>query len=93
MPSIENGVPRLAAHARLRDDPLTGALLLLYPEGVLELDEIAAEIVRRCDGQRTVGAIAGELAEAFEGEGEEIARDVAECLWDLRERGLMQLDP
>lgn len=88
-PFLENGCPRLAAHARLRDDPLTGAVVLLYPEGALELDEVAAEIVRRCDGLRTVDAIVGELARAFDGDRDEIARDVAGCLHDLRQRGLI----
>ena len=90
--SLENGLPRLAAHARLRDDPLTGALLLLYPEGVLQLDETAAEIARRCDGLRTVDAIVAELADAFDGNRDDIARDVAECLRDLQDRGLLHLD-
>lgn len=92
-PSLENGCPRLAAHVRLRNDPLTGAVVLLYPEGALELDEVAAEIVRRCDGLRTVAAIVGELAGAFDGAHDEIAGDVAGCLHDLHQRGLLVFQP
>jgi pyrroloquinoline quinone biosynthesis protein D len=92
-PSLENSVPKLAAHARLHADPLTGATLLLYPEGVVELDVTAAEIMRRCDGLRTVDTISAGLAADFEGNRDEIARDVAECLRDLHQRGLIELHP
>jgi pyrroloquinoline quinone biosynthesis protein D len=92
-PSLEKTLPRLAAHARLRDDPLTGTPMLLYPEGALELDEVAAEIVRRCDGRRTVDTIVAELAALFDGDRGEIAGDVADYLRDLHERGLVIFQP
>jgi pyrroloquinoline quinone biosynthesis protein D len=92
-PSLEKSLPTLAAHARLRDDPLTGAPTLLYPEGALELDEIAAEIVRRCDGRRTVDAIVAELDTLFDGDCGEIAGDVADYLRDLHGRGLVVFQP
>jgi coenzyme PQQ biosynthesis protein PqqD len=84
--------PKLAAHARLRDDAISGATMLLYPEGALVLDDTAAEIIRRCDGVHTVETIAAELAEAFEGKGAEIVNDVRDCLRDLEERGLVHLN-
>jgi len=84
--------PKLAAHARLRDDAQSGATMLLYPEGALVLDDTAAEIIKRCDGVRTVETIAAELTEAFEGNAAAIASDVRDCLRELEERGLVHLN-
>ena len=83
--------PKLAAHARLQPDQLSGATMLLYPEGALVLDEAAEAIARRCDGFRTIEAIAGELALEFDGDPLTIASDVRECLRELEERGLVHL--
>jgi coenzyme PQQ biosynthesis protein PqqD len=83
--------PRLAAHARLQEDKLTGATMLLYPEGALVLDDAAAGILRRCDGFRTVQAIGAELAQAFDGDPLQILSDIRDCLRDLEERGLVHL--
>jgi pyrroloquinoline quinone biosynthesis protein D len=83
--------PQLAAHARLQPDQLSGATMLLYPEGALVLDEAAEAIARRCDGSRTIDAIAGELAREFDGDPRTIAQDVRDCLRDLEERGLVHL--
>ncbi len=83
--------PKLAAHARVQVDPLSGATMLLYPEGALVLDDAASAILRRCDGFRTVEAIAGEMATDFEGDPLEMARDVRDCLGDLADRGLVHL--
>ncbi len=83
--------PKLAAHARVQPDAHSGATLLLYPEGALVLDDAARAILQRCDGFRTVDAIAVELAGDFEGDPLEIARDVRDCLGDLAERGLVHL--
>ncbi len=84
--------PKLAAHARVQADPLSGATMLLYPEGALVLDDAASAILRRCDGFRTVEAIAAELAGDFEGDPLEIANDVRDCLRELEERGLVHLN-
>jgi pyrroloquinoline quinone biosynthesis protein D len=83
--------PKLAAHARLQHDRLTGATMLLYPEGALVLDAAAQAIAERCDGFRTVDAISSDLALEFEGDPLVIAQDVRDCLTDLAERGLVHL--
>ena len=43
----ENLAPRLASRAKLRKDPTTGGWILLFPEGLLKLNESAAAILRR----------------------------------------------
>lgn len=41
--------------------------MLLYPEGVIVPNETAAEVLARCDGVTTVGAITAELAAQYDG--------------------------
>ncbi len=43
--------PRLAKGVRLQSDSVTGKRVLLFPEGIVELNETAHEILSRCDGQ------------------------------------------
>jgi pyrroloquinoline quinone biosynthesis protein D len=37
----------------------------LYPEGMVQLNDSAAEILKRCDGERSLEAIVDELETAF----------------------------
>jgi pyrroloquinoline quinone biosynthesis protein D len=82
--------PRLARGVRLQTDAKTGNSVLLFPEGVLELNESAQGIVDRCDG-RTVTEIIRALAEEYDVEPEMLAADVRETLADLRHRKLIEL--
>jgi coenzyme PQQ biosynthesis protein PqqD len=81
--------PALAPSARLQTDRLTGEPVLLYPEGILELNATSHAIVERCDGQTTVEEICAGLAEAYEVEAAELREDVLECLRDLRRHQLI----
>lgn len=87
----QNSRPVLARGVRLRDDPITGEPILLYPEGVLELDETTHEIVRRCSGNATVESIILALADDYEVDAETLQNDVCECLEQLRERMLVAI--
>ena len=82
-------VPRLAPKARLRVDRRSGALLLLYPERGLALNESAAAVVRRCDGTRTVRQIARVLADGSGAAPDIVERDVADVIAELARRGLL----
>jgi len=82
--------PRLARGVRLQTDSKTGNSVLLFPEGVLELNETAREIVSRCDG-RTVGEIVQALAEEYDADPQMLAADVRETLADLQQRKLIEL--
>lgn len=86
-------VPRLAARARLRHDRVTGGWLLLYPEQGLELDETAADVLRLCTGERSVGAIVEDLAARYAAAPGEVERDVLELLDTLVARALVRLHP
>lgn len=81
--------PRLAKGVRLQINATTNQSVLLYPEGIVELNETAQEILSRCDG-RTLGEIVCELAEEFEVDRGALAADVRETLSDLQQRKLIE---
>jgi len=82
--------PKLARGVRLQTDSKTGNSVLLFPEGVLELNETAQDIVSRCDG-RTVGEIVQALAEEYDVDFKMLGADVRETLGDLLRRKLIEL--
>ncbi len=82
--------PRLAKGVRLQSDSTTGKSVLLFPEGVVELNETAHEILTRCDG-RTVSEIVQVLAEEYDADLAALASDVRETLADLQQRKLIEL--
>ncbi|KON81245.1 pyrroloquinoline quinone biosynthesis peptide chaperone PqqD [Azoarcus sp. PA01] len=68
--------PRLSPHFMFRWEASQDAYILLYPEGLIKLNPSAGEILKRCDGERTVAAIVTELQAAFPDHAEEITRGV-----------------
>ena len=89
---VEDGSrPRLPRHVKLRFDQHRNRWIVLAPERVLMPDEIALEILKRCDGKTSVSAITQGLAETYEASAEEIGEDVAEMLQDLADKGFVQL--
>jgi len=61
--------PRIGAGFRLQWEPAQGCHVLLYPEGMVKLNGSAGEIMVRCDGERSIEAIVGELETAFNASG------------------------
>lgn len=84
------GRPRLARGVRLQIDSKTGDSVLLFPEGVLELNETAQEILTCCDG-RTVSEVVQALTEEYNIDPQVLAADVRETLADLQRRKLIEL--
>ena len=82
--------PRLSHGVRLQIDCTTGKGVLLFPEGILELNDTAQEILTRCDG-RTIGGIAAELAQEYDVDLATIDQDIRETLADLQQRRLLEL--
>ncbi|WP_428311789.1 pyrroloquinoline quinone biosynthesis peptide chaperone PqqD [Hydrocarboniphaga sp.] len=58
--------PRIARGLRLQWEPAQNAHVLLYPEGMVQLNASAGEILKRCDGERDLAAIVDDLQQAFE---------------------------
>ncbi|MDX3924518.1 MAG: pyrroloquinoline quinone biosynthesis peptide chaperone PqqD [Shinella sp.] len=83
--------PRLQRHARLQYDPVREAWALLSPERVFWPDEVSLDILRLCDGHRTVPEIVENLAGQYEAEAEDIAPDVEQFLQEWSDRFLVVL--
>ena len=84
---------KLAPGVRSQTDPATGEAVLLYPEGILILNETAREIVARCDGKTTIAEIVVALAAEYESSAAELENDIAECLDDLHRKKLIVFAP
>lgn len=57
--------PRIGRGFRLQWEQAQGCHVLLYPEGMVKLNGSAGEILKRCDGEKTLAAIVAELESAF----------------------------
>ena len=58
-------VARIGHGLRLQWEPAQSCFVLLYPEGMVKLNQSAGEIMKRCDGRRDVAAIVADLETAF----------------------------
>lgn len=87
----DSAVPRLAPGVRLRDDQARGGWVLLAPERVFMPDEHALAVLQRVDGERSVAAIADDLASRYGAARDIVAADVAELLQDLLAKGIIRL--
>lgn len=77
--------PRLSRRFRLQYEEAQSRWVLLYPEGMVQLNDSAAEILKRCDGERSLDAIVAELEQAFNAEG--LAPQVQALLEEGQRRG------
>jgi pyrroloquinoline quinone biosynthesis protein D len=77
--------PQLSKLFRLQYETAQSAWVLLYPEGMVQLNASAAEILQRCDGSRDVAAIVAELEALFEVQG--IGLEVNQLLQEAQRRG------
>ena len=81
--------PVMPRHVRLKFDETRQVWVILAPERVLAPDEIAVEVLQLCDGVRSVGQIADQLAEKYAAEREAILTDVIAMLQDLADKGFL----
>jgi|HubBroStandDraft_6_1064221.scaffolds.fasta_scaffold904952_2 coenzyme PQQ biosynthesis protein PqqD len=82
--------PRLSRKARLKLDPIDKNHVLLAPERGMVLNPSAAEILARCDGERTVDRIAEELSRQTDAPLDGVRRDVVAFLEEMAKRGLVE---
>jgi len=61
--------PNLNRRYRMQWEPAQQSYVLLYPEGMVKLNQSAAEIIKRCDGSRSISQIISEIESAFETSG------------------------
>jgi pyrroloquinoline quinone biosynthesis protein D len=77
--------PKLAKLFRMQYEEAQQNWVLLYPEGMVKLNQSAAEILKRCDGERDVRAIVTDLEQTFNAQG--LEKDVTGFLEIATERG------
>jgi pyrroloquinoline quinone biosynthesis protein D len=82
--------PRLAPHFVFRWEASQDAYILLYPEGLIKLNESAGEILKRCDGQASASAIIADLQAAFPGTDAEIADSAEAFISTARSKGWLR---
>jgi pyrroloquinoline quinone biosynthesis protein D len=82
--------PSLPPHIKMRHDTGRGRWILLAPERVFEPDPIAVEILKVCDGQRSVAEIAATLAKEYNAPPEDILNDVIAMLQELSDKGALK---
>ena len=85
--------PLLAVGVRIQSDRHGGGMVLLYPEGVLRLNQTGADILSLCDGRRSIDEILAVLAETYDAQARDFARDVIEFLNLLHARQFIRFTP
>ena len=58
-------IPEISKHFRLQWEEVPKAYVLLYPEGRVQLNGSAGEIIKRVDGKASIAAISMELEKTF----------------------------
>ena len=77
--------PKLARLFRMQYEEVQQVYVLLYPEGMVKLNQSASEILKRCDGERDVHAIIADIEQSFNATG--LEKDVTGFLEIATERG------
>ena len=85
----ETSRPVLPRHAKLKFDETRQVWVILAPARVLAPDEIAVEVLRLCDGARSVANVIDQLAAKYAAEREAISVDVIAMLQDLADKGFL----
>lgn len=86
MPLGAESVPSIWRLARLQFDPVRNQRVLLYPEGVVLLNDTGAAILDLCDGRNSVADIAAILGARYQCD---VTADVIEYLNGLVEQSLI----
>ena len=85
----ETSRPVLPRHAKLKFDETRQVWVILAPERVLAPDEIAVEVLKLCDGVRSVADLVEQLAIKYAAPRDAISADVVAMLQDLADKGFL----
>jgi pyrroloquinoline quinone biosynthesis protein D len=83
------GHPRLAKRVRLRIDGTNGNPVLLYQEAVMVLNQTGYEILRLCDGTRTLSEIIRSLEVQYPLAEPILSREVLQYINAISKKGLI----
>jgi pyrroloquinoline quinone biosynthesis protein D len=81
--------PRLGRSFKLQHDKARDRWIIQGPERVYGLDAIAVEVLKLCDGSRSVADLAESLSLRYTAPKEQILADVISMLQDLADKGVV----
>ncbi len=81
-------IPRLTPGYRMQWEEMQKCSVLLYPEGMVQLNDTASLILERCNGKQTLAQLISSLEIEF-GE-EDLQADVLEFVGEAVERGWLR---
>jgi pyrroloquinoline quinone biosynthesis protein D len=84
-PLSPDAVVQIAPIYRFQWEPAQNTHVLLYPEGMVKLNPSASEILKHCDGSRTISQIIADLKTQFP--DTDLETDVMQFLQAAHERG------
>lgn len=76
-------------HVKMRHDAGRGRWIILAPERLFDPDEIAVEVLKLCDGERSVGDIVTVMAKEYNAPEDQIRVDIIAMLQDLSDKGVL----
>jgi pyrroloquinoline quinone biosynthesis protein D len=85
-----NNRPRLAKRVRLETDAVSGNPVLLHQEAIMVLNETGYEILRLCDGTRTLSEIIQKLANEYPAAQSILSREVSQYIQAISQKGLIE---
>jgi pyrroloquinoline quinone biosynthesis protein D len=77
----------------LRWEPSQDAHVLLYPEGIVKLNETGGEILKRCTGTVSVGELIADLARLYPDSDADVPRSVRSFLEAAHAKGWIRSRP
>ena len=84
---------KIAGQFRFQWEEAQQGFVLLYPEGMIQLNPSAGEILNRCQQQTTIAEIISDLQNTFaEADPEDLARDVMEFIHEANDQGWLELN-
>lgn len=78
-------IPRLRPGFRFQWEPAQQAHVLLYPEGMVRLNDSAGAVLKEVNGERSVADIVARLEQQFP-DADSLASDVSEFLKDAEQQ-------
>jgi pyrroloquinoline quinone biosynthesis protein D len=82
--------PHMPTYLKLRHDAGRDRWILLAPERVLTPDQTAVDVLKLCDGKRTVDEIVAVLAKEYSAPSDVIRADVLDLLQGLADKGYVK---
>ncbi len=85
----ENIIPKFPKHVKFKYNKPRDEWVLLAPERLVKLDDIAVEVLKLLDGMKKVKDISLELSKKFNAPLDVIQKDVINLLQTLSDKGFV----